>query len=69
MTVQENKFEAKEDKEGILERSAQIEEREGEFQKAELAIKEFEGAEMVEMKTAAKEEEERAEKKKEEIRR
>ena len=33
MTVQENKFEAKEDKEGILERSAQIEEREGEFQK------------------------------------
>ena len=63
MTVQENKFEAKEDKEGILERSAQIEEREGEFQKAELAIKEFRRTEMIEMETAGKEEEERVEKK------
>ena len=31
MTVQENRFEVEEDKEDILERSAQIEEREGEF--------------------------------------
>ena len=45
-----------------MERSAQ-EEKVGEFEKAELAIKEFEGAEIVEMETAAKEEEERAEKK------
>ena len=52
-----------------MERSAQIEEREGELWKAELTIKEFEGAEMVEMETAVKEEEEQAEKKKEEIRR
>ena len=46
-----------------MERSAQIEEKEGELWKAELTIKEFEGAEMVEMETAANEEEERAEKK------
>ena len=43
--VQENRFEAEEDKEGILEWSAQIEERGGEFGKAindiQLAIKEF----------------------------
>ena len=43
--VQENRFEAEEDKEGILEWSAQIEERGGEFGKAindiELTIKEF----------------------------
>ena len=53
-----------------MERSAQIEEREGEFEKAELTIKEFRDAEMVEMESAAKEGEERAEKKKkEEIRR
>ena len=63
ITVQENRFEAEEDEEGILERSAQIEEREGEFEKAELTIKEFRGAEMVEMESAAKEGEERAEKK------
>ena len=31
MTVQENRFEVEEDKEDILERSAQVEEREGEF--------------------------------------
>ena len=47
-----------------MERSTQIEEREGEFEKAELTIKEFRGAEMVEMESAAKEGEERAEKKK-----
>ena len=45
ITVQENRFEAEEDKEGILEWSAQIEERVGEFERAindiELAIKEF----------------------------
>ena len=46
-----------------MERRAQFEEREGEFEKAELAIKEFRGAEIVEVETAAKEEEERAEKK------
>ena len=62
ITVQEKRFEPKEDKQGILERRVQTEEREGEFEKAKLAIKEFRGAEMVEMETAAKEEEERAEK-------
>ena len=45
ITVQENRFEAEEDKEGILEWSAQIEEGVGEFEKAindiELAVKEF----------------------------
>ena len=45
ITVQENRFEAEEGKEGILEWGAQIEERVGEFGKAinhiELAIKEF----------------------------
>ena len=45
INVQENRFEAEEDNEGILEWSAQIEERGGEFGKAindiELAIKEF----------------------------
>ena len=45
INVQENRYEAEEDKEGILEWSAQIEERGGEFGKAindiELAIKEF----------------------------
>ena len=45
ITVQENRFEAEESKEGILEWGAQIEERVGEFGKAindiELAIKEF----------------------------
>ena len=46
-----------------MERRAQFEEREGEFEKAELAIKEFRGAEIVEVETAAKEEEKRAEKK------
>ena len=60
ITVEENRFEAEEDKEGILEWSAQIEERVGEFEKAELANKGFKCAEM---ETTAKEEEERAEKK------
>ena len=60
ITVEENRFEAEEDKEGILEWSAQIEERVGEFEKAELANKGFRCAEM---ETTAKEEEERAEKK------
>ena len=45
ITVQENRFEAEEDKESILEWGAQIEERVGEFEKAindiELAIKEL----------------------------
>ena len=45
ITVQENRFEAEEDKEGILEWGAQIEEGVGEFEKAindiELAVKEF----------------------------
>ena len=45
ITVQENRFEAEEDKEGILEWGAQIEERVGEFEKAindiEVAIKEL----------------------------
>ena len=45
INVQENRFEAEEDKEGVLEWSAQIEERVGEFGKAindiELAIREF----------------------------
>ena len=45
ITVQENRFEAEEGKDGILEWGAQIEERVGEFGKAindiELAIKEF----------------------------
>ena len=45
ITVQENGFEAEEDKGGILEWGAQIEERVGEFEKAindiELAIKEL----------------------------
>ena len=45
ITVQENRFEAEEDKEGILEWSAQIEEGVGEFEKAindiELAVREF----------------------------
>ena len=45
INVQDNRFEAEEDKEGILEWSAQIEERGGEFGKAindiQLAIKEF----------------------------
>ena len=45
ITVQENRFEAEEDKEGILEWRAQIEERVGEPEKAindiELGIKEF----------------------------
>ena len=45
ITVQENRFEAEEDKEGILEWRAQIEERVGELEKAindiELGIKEF----------------------------
>ena len=45
ITVQENRFEAEEDKEGILEWSVQIEEGVGEFEKAindiELAVKEF----------------------------
>ena len=45
ITVQENRFEAEEDKEGVLEWGAQIEERVGEFEKAindiEVAIKEL----------------------------
>ena len=45
ITVHENRFEAEEDKEGILEWSAQIEEGVGEFEKTindiELAVKEF----------------------------
>ena len=45
ITVQENRFEAEEDKEGILEWGVQIEEGVGEFEKAindiELAVKEF----------------------------
>ena len=45
ITVQENRFEAEEGKDGILEWGAQIEERVGEFGKAindiELGIKEF----------------------------